>query len=164
MDTTWKTIIWNQFGAAIDMLENAIRACPDEVWEDFSKKPEWKKRDIVGFWYLVFHTLFWLDYYLSDSDKGFAPPAPFTLREFDPEGALPERVYTKEELLIYLEHGRQKFRHLMAGLTWSLSIFMARFRSPRDTVNDRSVMPSWLTFCTITSTLMPASAMGPRIA
>ncbi len=117
MDTAWKTIIWNQFGAAIDMLENAIRACPDEMWGDFSKKPEWKKRDIVGFWYLVFHTLFWLDYYLSDSDKGFAPPAPFTLREFDPEGALPERVYTKEELLIYLEHGRQKFRHLMAGLT-----------------------------------------------
>jgi len=25
MDTTWKTIIWQQFGAAIDMLENALR-------------------------------------------------------------------------------------------------------------------------------------------
>ncbi len=119
MDTTWKAIIWNQFGAAIDMLENAIHACPDEIWGDFSKKPEWVKKDVVGFWYLVYHTLFFLDYYLSESksEKEFAPPPPFTLSEFDPEGALPERVYTKEELLTYLEHGRKKFRRLMTGLT-----------------------------------------------
>ncbi|HLG94423.1 MAG TPA: DinB family protein [candidate division Zixibacteria bacterium] len=123
MDTSWKTILWNQFGAAIDMMENAIRACPDEVWGDFSKKPEWKKKDVVGFWYLVYHTLFFLDYYLSDSatevvtEEGFAPPALFTLSEFDSEGALPERVYTKEELLSYLDHCRKKFRRLMTGLT-----------------------------------------------
>ncbi|MCI0406722.1 MAG: DinB family protein [candidate division Zixibacteria bacterium] len=120
MDTTWKAIIWNQFGAAIDMLENAIRACPDGVWGNFSKKPEWKKKDVVGFWYLVYHTLFFLDYYLSEkieSEKDFAPPAPFTLSEFDPEGALPERVYMKEELLAYLEHCRKKFGRLMAGFS-----------------------------------------------
>lgn len=120
MDTTWKAIIWNQFGAAIDMMEKAIRACPDEVWGDFSKKPEWKKKDVVGFWYLVYHTLFFLDYYLSDkieSEKDFAPPVPFTLSEFDPEGVLPERVYTKDELLTYLDHCRRKLRALMVGLT-----------------------------------------------
>jgi len=27
-----KKIIWQQFGAAIDMLENAIKACPEKVW------------------------------------------------------------------------------------------------------------------------------------
>jgi hypothetical protein len=121
MDTTWKAIVWNQFGAAIDMLENAIRACPDEVWGDFSKKTEWKKKDIVGFWYLVYHTLFFLDYYLTHpaptSEAEFAPPAPFTLGEFDPEGALPEHVYTKDELLNYLEHCRKKFRGLMADFS-----------------------------------------------
>jgi len=117
MDTTWKAIIWNQFGAALDMLENAIRACPNQVWGDLSKKPEWVKKNVVGFWYLVYHTLFFLDYYLSDSEKGFAPPAPFTLSELNPEGVLPERVYSKEELLTYLEHGRQKFRKVIASLT-----------------------------------------------
>ncbi|MCI0330213.1 MAG: DinB family protein [candidate division Zixibacteria bacterium] len=120
MDTTWKAIIWNQFGAAVDMMEAAVRACPDEVWGDFSKKPEWKKKDVVGFWYLAYHTLFFLDYYLSEkveSEKDFAPPSPFTLSEFDPEGALPERVYTKEELLRYLDHCRKKFGRLMAGWT-----------------------------------------------
>jgi hypothetical protein len=36
---------------------------------------------------------------LSASDKGFTPPAPFTLDEMDERGLLPDRVYTKEELL-----------------------------------------------------------------
>lgn len=30
----WTSIRWTQFGASIDMLENAIVACPDEIWED----------------------------------------------------------------------------------------------------------------------------------
>jgi hypothetical protein len=29
---TWRTIIWQQFGAAIDMFANALHACPDELW------------------------------------------------------------------------------------------------------------------------------------
>ncbi len=32
MDTMWTRIIWRQFGAAIDMLENALRRCPDRLW------------------------------------------------------------------------------------------------------------------------------------
>src|SRR6266550_5156605 len=117
MDVFWKQVIWQQFGATIDMLENAIRACPEKLWSDPSKKPEWVSRDVVGFWYLVFHTLFWLDYYLSESEEEFTPPAPFTTDEFDPAGLLPERPYTKEELLTYLEHGRRKCRARIAGLT-----------------------------------------------
>jgi len=30
----WKTPIWQQFGAAIDMLENAMRVCPEDVWPE----------------------------------------------------------------------------------------------------------------------------------
>jgi hypothetical protein len=117
VDTIWKTIIWRQFGAAIDMLENAMRACPDELWSDPSKRPEWVSRDVVGFWYVAYHALFFLDLYLADSVEGFAPPAPFTLAEMDPEGRLPERAYTKDELQTYLEHGRQKCRAVIEALT-----------------------------------------------
>lgn len=104
-----KQVVWSQFGAAIDMLENAMRAAPDHVWSDGSKRME--------FWYVAYHTLFFLDYYLSDDPKAFAPPAPYTLSEFDSDGALPDRVYTKEELLGYLEHGRRKCRAALAALT-----------------------------------------------
>jgi hypothetical protein len=109
VDTTLKTIIWQQFGASIDMLENAMRACPEDLWGDRSQRPE--------FWYAVFHTLFFFDLYLSDSDVGFSPPAPFTLDELDERGLLPEVVYTKEELQKYLEHGREKCRATIATMT-----------------------------------------------
>ena len=108
-DATWRAILWQQFGAAIDMLENALLACPDELWSDRSQRPE--------FWYVVYHTLFFLDLYLSDSVEGFAPPAPFTLDELDPAGLLPERPYTKLELQTYLEHGRKKCRSVIEALT-----------------------------------------------
>jgi len=107
--TTWKEITWRQFGAAIDMLGNAIEACPDGVWSDRSQRPE--------FWYTVFHTLFFLDLYLSESDVGFSPPAPFTLDEIDVRGLLPARVYAKEELRQYLDHGRRKCRATLAATT-----------------------------------------------
>lgn len=109
MDTFWKSTIWQQFGAAIDMLENAITACPDDLWNDRSRKPE--------FWYVAYHTLFFLDLSQSESVAGFVPPAPFTLDELDPAGVLPPRVYTKEELLNYLELGRRKVRETIDALT-----------------------------------------------
>ncbi len=49
-------------------------------------------------WYLVFHTLFYLDFYLSEAEAGFVPPAPYTLDELDPAGIMPERAYSKDEM------------------------------------------------------------------
>jgi len=116
MDTTWRTGLWQQFGAAIDMLDNAVRACPDELWRvrlrDDPDMPE-----SAEFWYVVYHTLFWLDLYLSGSVEGFVPPAPFTLAELDPVGLLPERPYTRDELQAYLDHGRQQCRAIIEELT-----------------------------------------------
>jgi hypothetical protein len=117
MDATWRTFLWQQFGAAIDTLGNAVQACPDQLWHDrlwnnSSEKPEYSQ-----FWYLTYHALFWLDFYLSGSLEGFAPPAPFTLDELDPAGLLPERPYTKQELQAYLAHGRQKCQATIEALT-----------------------------------------------
>ena len=108
-----KSLLWDQFGAAIDMIGNAITACPDALWNDTSRDPQ--------YWYLTYHTLFWLDFYLSDTAYGFAPPPPFTLSEFDPSGLLPDRIYSKSELLAYLAHGRKKCENSMANLNDSRS-------------------------------------------
>ena len=117
MDLTWRKTIWQQFGAAIDMLENALLNCPDELWSgrmwnDSSMPPEFSE-----FWYVAYHTLFWFDFYLSGTVEGYAPPAPFTLDEMDPAGVLPERPYTRDELLTYLDHGRKKCRVTIEALT-----------------------------------------------
>ncbi len=109
MNATLKAILWPELGAAIDMLENALLACPDGLWGDPSREPQ--------FWYVVYHTLFWLDVHLSGSVEGFAPPAPFGLEEFDPAGPLPDRTYAKEELRSYLAHDREKCRATIEALT-----------------------------------------------
>jgi len=117
MDMTWRTIIWPKFGAAIDMLDNALRACPDQLWRDRLWNNQSERPEYSQFWYIAYHALFWLDFYLSGSVEGFVPPAPFTLDELDPAGLLPERPYSKDELQIYLEHGRKKCRATIEALT-----------------------------------------------
>ncbi len=99
-----RQVVREQFGAAVDMLENAMRACPDPLWDDASLPVPRR------FWYQAFHTLFWLDWYLADSMESFGPPRPFTRDEFDPAGVYPERAYTKAELFDYLTHGRERLR------------------------------------------------------
>jgi uncharacterized damage-inducible protein DinB len=72
---------------------------------------------MVGFWYLAYHTLFFLDLQLSSLAEKFSPPPPFDQRELDPEGLLPERPYTKQELGTYLQHCREKCRSTLVNLT-----------------------------------------------
>jgi len=117
MDEFWKGVIHRQFGAAIDMLENAMHACPDDVWCDQTRQPEWAAKDIVGFWYLAYHTLFFLDLYLSDSMEDFGPPAPFNRDEFAPAGLLPDQPYSKDVLLGYLDHCRRKCEKAIDSMT-----------------------------------------------
>ncbi len=88
------------------MLENAIKLCPVEFW-DTEKK----------FWYISYHCLFWLDYYLTLEPNEFSPPTPYSLSEFDPSGAMPDRTYSKKELLSYLKYSREKCHDLVLGMT-----------------------------------------------
>jgi len=120
MEPLWRTALWQQFGATIDMLENALLACPSthwhgRLWSDHSDHP--LPPESAAFWYITYHTLFWLDLYLTGSPEGFAPPAPFTLSEIDPAGVLPERPYTRDELHAYLVHLRKKCQTTIAGLS-----------------------------------------------
>ncbi len=109
IDEPWKQMVWQQFGAAIDMLQNGIKACPDGLWGDRSHRPE--------VWYVTYHALFYLDCYLAESEASFKPPFPFNLDELDERGLMPERVYSKDELLKYLEHGRAKMRSRIVSMT-----------------------------------------------
>ncbi len=117
MDAIWKTILWNQFGATIDMFGNAIKACPDEFWTAHLWKDPAMSPEFSDFWYVAYHTLFWLDLYLSGAVEGFVPPAPFNLDELDPRGLLPVRVYSRDEILTYLGHCRQKSHATIEALT-----------------------------------------------
>jgi DinB family protein len=120
LETTFRTALWRQFGAAIDMLENALVACPsplwnESLWSDHSDYPQ--PSEDAAFWSITYHILFWLDVYLTGSHEGFAPPAPFTLNTLDPASVFPEQPYTKDELHGYLVQLRQKCQTMIAELS-----------------------------------------------
>lgn len=110
MDTTLKKSIWQQYGAAIDTLEDAINLCPDSLWTVVV----WEDADDARygqFWYVAYHTLSWLDLFLTGKREGFTPPPPFI------RGALPDEPYTQVAVLNYLNDCRQKVDRTIESLT-----------------------------------------------
>jgi len=110
---------WRQFAVAIKELEEAIRACPEELWESrlWEDEPgQWVAAGFSTYWYLCYHALFWLDLYLTGAEEGFMPPEPFELVEMQANETLP-RVYSRDELLGYLEHCRKTCEKTVNRLT-----------------------------------------------
>lgn len=112
MINSFKENLWKQFGASIDMLKNAIILWPEESWDSGKK-----------FFYNAYHCLVFLDYYLTIPPNQFSSPLPFTIAapgdiaEDAIDDVTPDRVYSKKELLDYLEASRNKCRKLIGALT-----------------------------------------------
>ncbi len=60
-----KKIIKSQYKASLAMFGNAVQSCNDSLWlDDTYKHP---------FWRVAYHTLFFVDLYLSTSVESFRP-------------------------------------------------------------------------------------------
>lgn len=107
-----KESLWKQFGASLDMLKNAVVLWPEERRETGKK-----------FFYIAYHCMVFLDYYLTIPSGNISSPLPFTIKPPAeiPEDAIddiiPDRIYSRQELLGYLQLSREKCRLLISGLT-----------------------------------------------
>jgi hypothetical protein len=109
MIDTFKIVLWKNFAASIDMLKNAIALCPEDYWHH-------NKR----FYYIAYHTTVFLDYYLTIPPKHFSPPLSYTLQEPPPgavDDVVPDKTYTKEEIIEYVAYAREKCRKVIDALT-----------------------------------------------
>ena len=112
MITALKESLWKQFGASIDMLINAIELWPEGHWNSDKK-----------LFYNAYHCLVFLDYYLTMPPNNFSSPLPFSIAEPDAiivdtvDDIIPDRVYSKKELLDYAQSSREKCHTVIAGLT-----------------------------------------------
>ncbi|MCA9919557.1 MAG: DinB family protein [Anaerolineales bacterium] len=112
-------MLWRQFAIAIDAFGDALKNCPDNLWEKplWADEPDqWVAAGFARFWYLGYHTLFWLDLYLTGAEEGFMPPEPFDLVEMVDGETLP-RTYSRTELLGYLDLCRQRCQDTILNLT-----------------------------------------------
>jgi hypothetical protein len=60
MDTAWNTALWRQFGAARDMLDNALVACPDAAWHGRLwpiPADDSLPQDGSAFWYVAYRRM-----------------------------------------------------------------------------------------------------------
>jgi len=107
MDT--QALIQSQYHATLDMLEEAIRTCPDDLWAD----PGFTN----AFWHVAYHAVFYTHLYSSDSLESFLPWSK-ARPEYEflgdtlpwPPHDKPKigEPYTKDEVLEYLAFCRQK--------------------------------------------------------
>ena len=122
-------MLWRQFKVAIDSLGEALRDCPDELWEKplWEDQPDqWVAAGFSAFWYLGYHALFWLDLYLTGAEEGFVPPEPFDLVEMEANEVLP-RTYSRAELLGYLEYCRRRCQETIGAISDEQANRLCRF-------------------------------------
>jgi len=112
MNNLIKEVIWNQFGATIDMLINVISNCNDDYF--LSRK---------RFYYIAYHSTIFLDYYLTLPPSDFSPILPFTQMDDDKKPAnsigdlIPDEIYSKQQLIDYIGLSRAKCKKIIESLT-----------------------------------------------
>jgi hypothetical protein len=104
-----KKIITGQFEASLWMLNECLRKCPPEHWDGRVAK--------YPFWHVAYHTLCFVDLYLSPSE------AAFQFRDLHPQGQrefadeYPSRRFDQRELAEYVVICREKALATLASET-----------------------------------------------
>ena len=108
------------FEQALRLLEASVEDCPEELWEAdlWTGEATTGPSPIGGLhgsapWFLAYHALTVLDYDLSGELEPWAPPPPFD----DNTWSMPNRVFTKTELLGYVGYCRGRVAATLEQLT-----------------------------------------------
>ncbi|HEV2361558.1 MAG TPA: DinB family protein [Acidimicrobiales bacterium] len=108
------------FEEALRLLEAALSDCPEKLW----RTDLWPNQAPTGPgpygglhgsapWFLGYHALTCLDYDLAAELEPWRPPQPFD----DNTWSFPNLVFTKQELLGYVDHCRGRVRQALDALT-----------------------------------------------
>lgn len=127
--TTMVDVLQRHFDPTIEMLRQALEACPDDLWD---------ARDTgAPLWQLAYHVLLGIDYWFRESSEGFAFP-PFHTREAMLEsGEVPDQALTRAQIEGYLEQVYARSHALLDRLTPKGLLREAAFPGGSWTVADR---------------------------
>jgi hypothetical protein len=133
----WQAALVQSYEGALDLMRAALHDCPDELWEasmwvvprpypweplpspdgTVSDDPTYQERLLQGgsaVWNVAYHALWHLDYDISGGFVRWSPPEPFGDQD---GGRVKTRVFTKQELLGYVEFCRSRARETIGRLT-----------------------------------------------
>ena len=103
-----KTILTGQFEAALCMMDHSIRTCPPEHWEGKIANDTFRQ--------VAYHTLFWLDLYLTPGEDRFVL-RDLHYRGGDEREPVVSPGLAKDETLAYVPICRQKLLETLAAET-----------------------------------------------
>jgi hypothetical protein len=120
MTNAFVASIAHDFTEALQLMEAALADCPDELWE----RDLWPDEAPTGPgphgglhgsapWFLAYHALLCLDYDLTGEFAPWEPPRPFDENTY----AFPNRVFTRPELLGYVDWCRGRVRQTLDALS-----------------------------------------------
>jgi hypothetical protein len=118
-NTFAQSMKWN-LDDALRRMRTAVADCPDELWmadlwPDQAPARPGPAGGLEGSapWNLAHHALYAADLDLSGAFGPWEPPPPFR----DHVSGLPSRVFTRDELLGYVEYCRERARSTLDGMT-----------------------------------------------
>jgi hypothetical protein len=110
----------HNFEEALRLMQAALADCPEDLWRTDLWPDEAATRPgpyggLHGSapWFLGYHALSCLDYDLSAEFEPWRPPKPFDENTY----AYPNRVFTRPELLGYVDWCRVRVRNTLDALT-----------------------------------------------
>jgi hypothetical protein len=110
----------SNFEEALRLMEAALTDCPGDLWEmdlwpDEAPTGPTPHGGLHGSapWFLAYHALLTLDYDLSAEFEPWEPPQPFDENTY----AFPNRMFTKAELLGYIDYCRGRVRRTLDAIT-----------------------------------------------
>lgn len=122
MTTVFVQMLRDQYDYAFNLTRNAVHDCPDHVWE----MDLWPGEAPAGLvregskalggsapWNIAHHALVCLDYDLTGGYELWEPPPPFDEREY----ARPTRLFTRSEILGYVDWCRGRAQQVLDALT-----------------------------------------------
>ena len=104
-------VIHSQYQAALEMLRQAIVACPEPLWD--------AAEDQNRFWRVAYHALFYTHLYLQPTMDDFTPWAKHQDEYASPSSGQTQAAaapYDKEDLLAYHELCREQVRKQVPAL------------------------------------------------
>lgn len=107
-DSLFLDICKINYRAIFKMIRNAMDKCPESLWYERTDEP--------SFWHQVYHTVFYIDFYLSESPQNFQKPE--TIISVTPDlGKMPENTLSQQQIADYMDTVSKKCKEVLDGLT-----------------------------------------------